>query len=114
MPGRARSTAERGSPLMEGEQTCRRCGQDDAIMTQLGHLTASRQTSSVSVPTVGGHGAGFLLVGVRAAPLSLPASPIPKASVLDASDDKGLARCNTVQQSSCLSLRGDLPSLDPP
>ena len=36
-------------------------------MSQLGHLTASRRTSSVSVPRVGGHGAGFLLVGVRAA-----------------------------------------------
>jgi len=41
-------------------------------VTQLGHLTASRRTSCVSVPTVDGHRAGFLLVGVRAAPLSLP------------------------------------------
>jgi hypothetical protein len=42
-----------------------------AFVTQLGHLAASRRTSSVSVPPVGGHGAGFLLVGARAAPLSL-------------------------------------------
>src|SRR6516164_375160 len=41
-------------------------------LTQLGHLTASRRNSSVSVPTVAGHGAGFLLGGMRAAPLSLP------------------------------------------
>ena len=31
MPGRARSTAEWASPLLEGEQTCRRPGQNDAI-----------------------------------------------------------------------------------
>ena len=41
-------------------------------LTQLGHLTASRRISCVSVPTVDGHRAGFLLVGVRAAALSLP------------------------------------------
>ena len=66
-------------------------------VTQLGHLTACRRTSSVSVPMVGGHGAGFLLVGMRAAPLLPPASPraalasIPLASFLDASETiKGL------------------------
>ena len=81
-------------------------------VTQLGHLTACRRTSSVSVPMVGGHGAGFLLVGMRVAPLSLPASPcaglasIPKASFPDASEAiKGLHVCTTVPQSSCLSLR---------
>jgi len=69
------------------------------LVTQLGHLTASRRTSSVSVPTVGGHGAGFLLVGMRAAPLSLPASPcaglpsIPEASFPDATETiRGLDR----------------------
>ena len=59
-----------------------------------------------------GHGAGFLLVGMRAAPLSLPASPcaglasIPNAILFDASEAiKGLHLCTTVPQSFFLFLR---------
>src|SRR5215469_6101655 len=69
-------------------------------------------TNLVHLSSYGGHGAGFLLVGMRVAPLSLPASPcaglasIPKASFPDASEAiKGLRVCTTVPQSSCLSLR---------
>src|SRR6516164_2698457 len=96
----ALSLGERFQPEVRFSRlTCRAADRPaPPSLTQPGPLTASRRTSSVSVPTVGGHGAGFL-VGMRAAPLSLPASPraglpsIPEASFPDASETiRGLDR----------------------